>query len=120
MITAPNPDLKLKPRLTANVTIYKQEKNNVVVVPSRALRFTPNPVIAPGAVINNVDAPQKVWTKEGNTFTAHAVTVGLNGNSVTEVSGIEEGTEVVVEANVVQVQNGFGPRGGGPGPGGPF
>ena len=120
VITAPNPDLKLKPRLTANVTIYKQEKNNVVVVPSRALRFTPNPVIAPGAVINNVDAPQKVWTKEGNTFTAHAVTVGLNGNSVTEVSGIEEGTEVVVEANVVQVQNGFGPRGGGPGPGGPF
>ena len=40
-ISAPNPDLKLKPRLTANVTIYILDKQNVLSVPSRALRFTP-------------------------------------------------------------------------------
>lgn len=120
VINAPNDDLKLKPRLTANVTIYKQEKKNVVVVPSRALRFTPNPTNAKGYIVNNIDAPQKVWTLQGNVFTAHAVNAGLSGNQMTEVSGIDEGTEVVVEANTVQAQNGFGPRGGGPGPGGPF
>ena len=121
VITAPNPDLKLKPRLTANVTIYKQEKKDVVVVPSRALRFTPNPSNAKGYVVNNIDAPQKVWTLQGNVFTAHAVTTGLSGNQMTEVNGIDEGTEVVVEAQQIQQDMQFGgPRGGGPGPGGPM
>lgn len=121
VITAPNPDLKLKPRLTANVTIYKQEKKNVIVVPSRALRFTPNPSNAKGYVVNNIDAPQKVWTLQGNVFTAHAVTTGLSGNQMTEVNGIDEGIEVVVEAQQVQQEMPFGgPRGGGPGPGGPM
>lgn len=121
VITAPNPDLKLKPRLTANVTIYKQEKKNVIVVPSRALRFTPNPSNAKGYVVNNIDAPQKVWTLQGNVFTAHAVTTGLSGNQMTEVNGIDEGVEVVVETQQVQQEMPFGgPRGGGPGPGGPM
>ena len=121
VITAPNPDLKLKPRLTANVTIYKQEKKDVVVVPSRALRFTPSPSNAKGYVVNNIDAPQKVWTLQGNVFTAHAVTTGLSGNQMTEVNGIDEGTEVVVEAQQIQQDMPFGgPRGGGPGPGGPM
>ncbi len=42
VISAPNNDLKLKPGLTANVTVYTQEKNNVLAVPAKALRFTPN------------------------------------------------------------------------------
>ena len=119
VITAPNPDLKLKPRLTANVTIYKQEKNDVIVVPSRALRFTPNPSNAKGYVVNNIDAPQKIWTLDGNVFQAHAVTTGLSGNNVTEITGLDEGTEIVVEAQNIQPDMPFGgPRGGGPG--GPF
>ncbi len=116
VITAPNPDLKLKPRLTANVTIYKNEKQNVLVVPSRALRFTPTKANAPGTIINDVDAPQKVWTKEGNVLTAHAVTVGLSGNSVTEISGLDEGTEVVTDAMSTVRENSmsFGPPRDGP------
>ena len=42
VISAPNDQLKLKPGLTANVTIYTMEKNDVLAVPARALRFTPN------------------------------------------------------------------------------
>ena len=41
VISAPNPDLKLKPRLTANVTIYTLDRKDVLSVPARALRFTP-------------------------------------------------------------------------------
>ncbi len=135
VINAPNNDLKLKPRLTANVTIYKQEHKNVTLVPSRALRFTPTPAIG-ATQINDVDAPHKVWTKEGNVYTAHAVTVGLTGNSMTEVSGIAEGMEVVTDATSTERVNsmmermsngpgggspgGGGPGGGGPGGGGPF
>ena len=42
VISAPNNDLKLKPGLTANVTIFTLEKNDVLAVPSKALRFHPN------------------------------------------------------------------------------
>ncbi len=41
VISAPNTDLKLKPGLTANVTIYTAERKGVLSVPSKALRFTP-------------------------------------------------------------------------------
>ena len=125
VINAPNNDLKLKPRLTATVTIFKQEKSNVVVVPSRALRFTPTPEMG-ATQINDIPAPQKVWTKEGNVYTAHAVTVGLTGNGMTEVEGISEGTEVVVDATSTTRENGMmmrmggGPGGPGGGPGGPM
>ena len=42
VIAAPNKDLKLLPGLTANVTIYTAERNNVLTLPSKTLRFTPN------------------------------------------------------------------------------
>ena len=41
VISADNPDLKLKPRLTANINIYTEERSGVLGVPAKALRFTP-------------------------------------------------------------------------------
>lgn len=55
VITADNPDLKLKPRLTANVTIYTDERNNVLSVPNKALRFAPSKELAGGRAIQNCD-----------------------------------------------------------------
>lgn len=43
VITADNPDLKLKPRLTANITIYTLERANVLTLPNKALRLSPSP-----------------------------------------------------------------------------
>ena len=121
VIGAPNKDLKLKPGLTANVTIYTLEKNDVLAVPSKALRFMPNEaLLKKGEQIEDVDAPQKVWTMEGNTFKAHKVETGITNGMLTEiVSGISEGTEVLVDFNISggeteqagqQAQNPFMPR----------
>ena len=101
IISAPNPSLKLKPRLTANVTLYTLDRPNVLAIPTRALRFTPNPFfVGEKAVINDVEAPHKVWTRQGNTYTAHAVELGISGGNYTEVlSGINEGTEIITEAS---------------------
>ena len=100
VITAPNPDLKLKPRLTANVTIYTLDRHDVLCVPARALRFTPEPpLVSADAVVNDCPGEHKLWTLEGNTFTAHAVEVGISNGVSTEIlSGIAEGTEIVTEA----------------------
>lgn len=102
IISADNPDLKLKPRLTANVTIYTIDRTDVLCVPARALRFTPEPpLISETDVVNDCEAEHKLWTREGNTFTAHAVEVGISNGAYTEVlGGIAEGTEVVTEATL--------------------
>lgn len=102
VISAPNPNLKLKPRLTANVTIYTLDKKGVLAVPNRALRFTPEePLIGPEDVVKDCEGTHKLWTREGNTFTAHAVEVGISNGTSTEIlSGVAEGTTVITEATV--------------------
>ena len=102
VISAPNNDLKLKPGLTANVTIYTLEKNDVLVAPAKALRFTPNEaLLEKGQQIADCEAQHKLWTREGNTFKAHKVETGTTNGVQTEiVSGIAEGTEVLTDFNL--------------------
>ena len=68
VISAPNNDLKLKPGLTANVTIYTAEKQGVLSVPSKALRFTPTQETVGKMKIQAVNGKNKVWTIEGKTI----------------------------------------------------
>ena len=121
VVSAPNKDLKLKPGLTANITIYTLEKNDVLAVPSKALRFMPNEaLLKKGEQIEDVEAPLKVWTMEGNTFKAHKVETGITNGMLTEIiSGISEGAEVLVDFSISggeteqagqQAQNPFMPR----------
>ena len=102
VISAPNNDLKLKPGLTANVTIFTLEKNDVLAVPSKALRFIPTEtLLEKGQTINDCDGEHKLWTLEGNTFKAHKVEVGTTNGIMTEITGgISEGTEVLTDFNI--------------------
>ena len=99
VISAPNNDLKLKPGLTANVTIYTLEKNDVLAVPSKALRFIPNEaLLTEQQSVEDCEGLFKVWTLEGDVFKAHSVEVGTNNGILTEiVSGVTEGTEILVD-----------------------
>jgi HlyD family secretion protein len=42
IINAPNADMKLKPGMTANIIIYTKEVNNAMLIPAKALQFTPD------------------------------------------------------------------------------
>lgn len=105
VITADNPDLKLKPRLTANVTIFTMEEENVLLVPNKALRFIPEPKLMEilGLQVNDNSANIKngekfVWVKEDNVLVTKAVTVGVSNNNYTEVlNGLNEGEVVAVD-----------------------
>ena len=121
VISARNNDLKLKPGLTANVTIFTLEKNGVLVAPAKALRFMPNEaLLQKGETIEDVEAPTKLWIKEGNTFKAHKVETGTSNGVLTEItSGVTAGTEVLVDFTISggeempqgqQAQNPFMPR----------
>ena len=102
VISAPNKDLKLKPGLTANVTIYTLEKNDVLAAPAKALRFQPNEAfLQKGETIDDCEGDHKVWTKEGTVFKAHKVEIGTTNGIMTEITGgIKEGTEVLTDFNI--------------------
>lgn len=102
VISAPNADLKLKPGLTANVTIYTAERKGVLSVPSKALRFIPQKeTMGKMKIVDVANAKNKVWTIEGNSIVAHKVNIGMTDGTNTQiVGGIAEGTKVVTGLNV--------------------
>ena len=125
VISAPNADLKLKPGLTANVTIYTQERSGVLAVANKALRFTPTKeTVGKDMKIVDCKGKNKVWTLNGNTLTAHPVTIGQSDGINTEITkGLKQGDKIVTEivVNVPEEENapqqsqglisGPGPRG---------
>ena len=99
VISAPNESLKLKPGLTANVTIFTMEMHDIMSVPSKALRFAPNELLLQDdEKIIDCEGMSKVWVREGNDFKAIPVQIGRTNGVYTEiVSGVKEGTEVITE-----------------------
>ena len=104
VISAPNPDLKLKPGLTATVSIYTLEKNGVLTISPKALKFVPDYQVAEasGVILEPVQvenpALQKtVWVKKGDTLEQKEGRLGTLLTSVVEVvNGLQEGEEVVI------------------------
>ena len=99
VISAPNADLKLKPGLTANVTIFTKEQANILSVANKALRFTPTKeTVGKDMKIVDCKGKNKVWTLNGNTLTAHSVNIGQSDAMHTQIiSGIKAGQSVVAE-----------------------
>lgn len=106
VISAHNPDLKLKPGLTANVTIYIAERRDVVNIPVKALRFAPDPPSGKAQAPEQATQPQApandslrtVWVQEGQEWKPRQVKVGMdNGVNVEICSGLNEGEVVAVD-----------------------
>ena len=103
VISAPNADLKLKPGLTANVTIYTAERKGVLSVSSKALRFTPQKeTVGKMKIVDQTgNAKNKIWTIEGNSIVAHKVNIGMTDGTNTQIlNGISAGVKVVTGLNV--------------------
>nr|WP_295354859.1 efflux RND transporter periplasmic adaptor subunit [uncultured Prevotella sp.] len=99
VISAQNADLKLKPGLTANVTIFTQERAGVLAVPNKALRFTPTKeTVGKDMKIVDCKGKNKVWTLDGKTLTAHPVSIGQSDGMHTEITkGLKAGQKIVSE-----------------------
>ena len=99
VISAPNEDLKLKPGLTANVTIYTLEQKDVLAVPSKALRFTPSEAMMnDDEQIIDCESKEKVWIRDGKQFKAIAVETGTTNGILTQIiRGASAGTSVIID-----------------------
>lgn len=107
IVDAPNPELKLIPGLTANLTIYTLREKDVLLAPAAALRFKPQefpdakslPSVAQGVTIPSpTDSSRVLWTVHDGTLTPNIVTTGASNGSMVQIkSGITEGTVVAVD-----------------------
>ena len=104
VISAYNPDLKLKPGLTANVTIYTLEKEQALAVPTRALRFVPDGellgelgmILATDSATDSAGS-REVWVIDGTTLRPRCVTTGAASGDMTEITGgLADGERVAV------------------------
>ena len=110
VIAADNPDLSLKPGMTATARIVTAERRNVLRVPVQALSYTP---AAPGAAVagsgrgqgrggrSSAPKPQQVWVLDGGKPRAAPVTVGLDDDANAEITGgaLKPGDQVIVSAS---------------------
>lgn len=116
IVNAPNPDLKLKPGLTANITIFTFEKNNVLTVHNKAFRFQmDSTLLPPNTMVLRLPANSKgksVWVLDRNPekreskATQVAVEIGATNGSITEIkSGLKQGDHVIISSmEVVDIQ----------------
>jgi HlyD family secretion protein len=96
VIQVDNPELKLKPGMTTNVSIIISIKKDVLKIPNAALRFKPAEKSTP--VTEKKGAG--VWILEKDRPKRVPVSLGISDGSYTElVTGdIKEGQEVIVES----------------------
>ncbi|EDM44139.1 putative HlyD family secretion protein [unidentified eubacterium SCB49] len=106
VIKADNPDLKLKPGLTATISIYTLELKDVLATEAKAINFKPEKAIFEAYNVQEGLAPSTVersregttlWVLESNgAITPKKVTLGASdGVNVEIVSGISEGDKLV-------------------------
>jgi HlyD family secretion protein len=121
MLTVNNDDLSLRPGMTATAEITTVTREDVLLVPNAALRYTPAPAVpgkakggsslvgqliprppssAPKARSAAKGAQQQVWVLRGNEAVAVTLTVGASNGRYTEVAegALEPGALVIVEA----------------------
>jgi len=95
-----NPDLKLKPGMTANVSIVVDRKKDVLKIPNAALRFKLSGKSVTATDKRTEKKGPGVWILEKNNPKRIPVSLGISDGSYTElVSGeIREGQELIVES----------------------
>jgi HlyD family secretion protein len=111
VLSVDNPDLLLRPGMTATADILIEEKADVLLVPNRALRFIP-PELADSPQEQNGGGQPRVFVVREGAAVAVPVETGLTNGEVTEITGgdVAVGTDVVVDVQrTPRPQQGGGP-----------
>lgn len=123
VVRVPNPQLLLKPGMTAAVRVVTEEHTNVLRVPNQALRYSP-----PGASRDNGAAePQAhkqkeherdahtVWRLQNDRPVRVPVEIGIDDETFTEVTAgtLTEGEEIIVGVKGASPAANAGPGGTG-------
>src|SRR5574337_1246955 len=96
LVKVGNEELKLKPGMTANVSIIYASKKDILKIPNAALRFVPPNMRKTGAL----PAGPGVWLPGNEKPERVKITTGISDGSFTEVlsGNIKEGQDLIVES----------------------
>jgi HlyD family secretion protein len=102
VIKVENPELKLKPGMTANVSIITSFKKDILKIPNAALRFILSETEK--GIEKNVQKGLGIWVIEKGKPQRIPIVTGISDGTYTElVSGeIKEGQEVIIESLTVR------------------
>jgi HlyD family secretion protein len=98
IITAPNPQLKLKPGMTASASVEVARAEDVLRLPAAALRFKPAAdLVAALQLQPPAGRASVVWRETGETLVAVPVKTGITDGVLTELveGSLSEGDRVV-------------------------
>jgi HlyD family secretion protein len=102
VIRVDNPQLKLKPGMTANVSITIETRPDVLRIPNAALRFKPAQAKDKSKTTPDKQDMKgtKVWILEKNQPKSVQVTLGLSDGNYTEISTdeLKEGQEIITDS----------------------
>jgi HlyD family secretion protein len=102
VIQVDNSQLKLKPGMTANVSITIETRKDVLRIPNAALRFKPTEVKGKSEKTPDKQKMKgtKVWILENDKPKPVKVTIGLSDGNYTEISASElkEGQEIITDS----------------------
>jgi HlyD family secretion protein len=114
VLSVENPDLSLRPGMTATAEILVEQKDKALLVPNRALRFLPPATGQDRATPESTTEP-RVWIVRDGAAVPVPVRTGLTNGELTEVTSgdVAPGTAVIVdiERPARQPQQGGGPFG---------
>ena len=89
VVEVANPEMLLKPGMTANVTIVTAKRDNVLRVPLQALRFSPRDRKPPAALARPAPGRPsnqgRVWLDSTGTLVPVTVTAGLDDGNYVEI-----------------------------------
>ncbi len=112
IVASPNPDHKLIPGMTANLTIYTLELKDILAVPVKALRFTPEAAEdaaskdAPRIEPLSEPAKASLWLLRDNALVQTPVGLGANNGIYQQItSGIKDGDRVALQYKIVMPGN---------------
>jgi HlyD family secretion protein len=115
IVDVPNPDEKLRPGMTATVTLAGSHREDVTRIPNSALSFRPPPDVLHAIGEDNVPPPNqetqpsaepgsvvRVWQYDGQFFTPITLRVGLSDDRMTEVLNgpLKVGDQLVTGATI--------------------
>jgi len=122
IIEVANPELKLKPGLTASITIYVEEVKDVLLVPAEAINFSPDKDLLSryrsahnqsqaNSSGQDLDSSHSlVWVKDGDKVYSTVIETGIEGSAYIQViSGLAEYSEVLTSfayTTVIKSDNG--------------
>ena len=106
IVNAPNENLKLKPGLTANITIYTVEKSGTLTLPNKVFSFKPDATTLKTSdftISENVKLGKNLkenerilWVQEGKTIRNKKVVIGDADATNTEIISGLTNTELIV------------------------